>query len=198
MCATIAGRHTSVASAMARACEAPACRMTNPMIGPAIIGMPASVPATPWPKRRAASVASSTTAPTSASFSASIAASGWAGSRASDGPNYGAIGCQAGGASTIQPALRPYPPPPGVSITNTSPGDIEVEPMWSSRSTRPSARSTRLMPGLPGEPPAIPNAPLCRPLDRIDAVIGSRNRTRRMPPSPPRCSPSPPEPWRIS
>ena len=50
------------------------------------------------------------------------------------------------------------------------------------------------MPGLLADPPAMPNAPLWRPFDKIDAVIFSRKRTLRMPPSPPRCLPAPPEP----
>ena len=88
--------------------------------------------------------------------------------------------------------------PRGVSITNTSPGAISAWPMWSSGSTRPSARSTRLMPKAPGCPPAMPKAPWWRPLDRIDAVIGSRKRTRRTPPSPPRWAPAPPDPARMA
>ena len=55
-----------------------------------------------------------------------------------------------------------------------------------------------LRPSSPGLPPAAPNAGTTRPLARIDAVIGSRNRTRRVPPSPPRQRPRPPEPARIS
>ena len=42
------------------------------MIGPAIIGIPASVPATLWPKRRAASEANRTDAATRPSFSANM------------------------------------------------------------------------------------------------------------------------------
>ena len=44
----------------------------------------------------------------------------------------------------------------------------------------------------------VPHAPLVRPLERMDAVIGARKRTRRTPPSPPSCCPAPPEPARIA
>ncbi len=46
------------------------------MMGAAIIGMPATAPPAAWPKRRAASVDSSTETATSSSFSASICARG--------------------------------------------------------------------------------------------------------------------------
>jgi len=68
-CATVAGRHTSVASAMARTPSTGVAHSTKPMIGPAIIGRPASVPPTAWPKRLATSDDSSADAATSSSFS---------------------------------------------------------------------------------------------------------------------------------
>ena len=37
-----------------------------------------------------------------------------------------------------------------------------------------------------------------RPFDRMEAVMGSRKRTRRTPPSPPLQRPAPPDPRRIS
>src|SRR5208337_5195473 len=50
----------------------------------------------------------------------------------------------------------PYPPPPGVSMTSVSPGWTSVESHPASSTVLPSARSTRLRPSAPGEPPAIP------------------------------------------
>src|SRR5690606_30185554 len=54
-----------------------------------------------------------------------------------------------GGGGGVHAAGGPYPPPPGVSITKASPASISTWPMWSSSSTRPSARSTRLRPTAP-------------------------------------------------
>ncbi len=93
---------------------------------------------------------------------------------------------------------RPVPAAPGVSITNTSPLPISTDPMCPSTSTDPSARTTRLrLPGAPAFLPARPNAAVERPFDRIDAVIGSRKRTARVPFLPGK-RPAPPEPSRIS
>ena len=72
MCAMVAGRQTSVASAMERTCAGSWSTSSTAMIGAAIIGMPATAPPTRCPKRRAASVDSQTDAATSASFSSSI------------------------------------------------------------------------------------------------------------------------------
>ncbi len=62
--------------------------------------------------------------------------------------------------------------------------------MWSSVSTAAVGALDAVDAQLrPAAPPAMPKAPAWRPLDRIDAVIGSRKRTRRTPPSPPRQRP---------
>src|SRR5262245_17058350 len=66
------------------------------------------------------------------------------------------------------PYSQPNPPPPGVSISNWSPGAISTLPICGSSSTRPSVRMTRLRPGAPGEPPARPNGETARLLERID------------------------------
>jgi len=50
----------------------------------------------------------------------------------------------------------PNPPPPGVSISSTSPGCSSVPATPASSSTVPSARIKRLCPSAPGCPPAIP------------------------------------------
>src|SRR6266853_2957763 len=92
----------------------------------------------------------------------------------------------------------PYPPPPGVSITKLSPEFIWISPHASNSTTLPSARRTQLRPVLPGEPPAMPYGATFRCPERIAAVIGSRKRTRRMTPFPPRQRPAPPLPLRIS
>src|SRR3989338_6856069 len=49
-----------------------------------------------------------------------------------------------------------------------------------------------------GGPPAMPKAGFRRPLDKMLAVIASRKRTRRTPPSPPAQRPAPPDPRWIS
>ena len=56
------------------------------------------------------------------------------------------------------PGVRaiPYPPPPGVSITKTSPGRIMVSAQPPRSSTVPSARSTELRPTSPGSLPFRP------------------------------------------
>jgi hypothetical protein len=87
---------------------------------------------------------------------------------------------------------------PACGSRTRRPACIGAEPMCSSASTLPSARTTRLMPTCPGWPPAMPKAPCLRPFDRMLAVIGSRKRTRRTPPLPPCQRPAPPEPGRIS
>ncbi len=86
----------------------------------------------------------------------------------------------------------PNPPPPGVSITNTSPGLHRR--LRTSRRTRRArrcrsvGRSTQLRPTRPAGRRPTPNGATRRWLASITAVIGSRNRTRRTPPSPPRCA----------
>ncbi len=86
----------------------------------------------------------------------------------------------------------PNPPPPGVSMTNTSPGLHRDRARRAEFLALPSARSTQLRPTAPGPPPATPNGATRRWLASIAAVIGSRKRTRRsravaaaMPPAPP-------------
>lgn len=50
----------------------------------------------------------------------------------------------------------PYPPPPGVSITNTSPAATATVSHPRIGVTEPSACSTQCRPSAPGFPPAIP------------------------------------------
>src|SRR3546814_15904427 len=50
----------------------------------------------------------------------------------------------------------PYPPPPGVSTTNTSPGRSSVLSCGPSRLLLPSARSTQFIPRAPASRPANP------------------------------------------
>ncbi len=50
----------------------------------------------------------------------------------------------------------PYPPPPGVSITNRSPAATATESHPRIGVTEPSACSTQCRPSAPGWPPAIP------------------------------------------
>ena len=50
----------------------------------------------------------------------------------------------------------PYPPPPGVSITNRSPAATATESLPRIGVTEPSACSTQCRPSAPGWPPAIP------------------------------------------
>src|SRR5438270_6358864 len=92
----------------------------------------------------------------------------------------------------------PKPPPPGVSITNRSPGCISAEAVALSISTLPSVRSTQLRPACASAPPSMPLGGTRRRLARMLARIGSRRVTARTTPSPPRCAPSPPEPRRIA
>lgn len=50
----------------------------------------------------------------------------------------------------------PYPPPPGVSTTRTSPGPTSARSALARWVTDPSDRSTRVAPNAPGDPPARP------------------------------------------
>ena len=79
----------------------------------------------------------------------------------------------------------PKPPPPGVSITNTSPGCMSTAHVAPNSSREPSCRSTQLRPSAPGAPPATPNGGTRRWLASMTAVMSSRKRTRRTAPSPP-------------
>ena len=99
------------------------------------------------------------------------------------------------------PARRggPKPPPPGVSTTNTSPGCISAEPMCCSVSTRPSARSTRLMPRrarlAAGQPERWQRGARCSgsmPSSPRGSARAARRRRRRA------GCPAPPEPARIA
>ena len=90
------------------------------------------------------------------------------------------------------------PPPPGVSITNTSPAASSAlsVPREHRRACRPRARPIAARPRRRA-PPARPNGGTLRREATITAVIGSRKRMRRIAPSPPRHRPAPPEPRRI-
>ena len=57
---------------------------------------------------------------------------------------------------SLYSAGDPYPPPPGVSITNTSPAATATESHPRIGVTEPSACSTQCRPSAPGFPPAIP------------------------------------------
>jgi hypothetical protein len=50
----------------------------------------------------------------------------------------------------------PYPPPPGVSMTKTSPASMSVRSVPLSSSTPPFLRSTRFLPRAPVVPPLTP------------------------------------------
>ena len=71
-CAMVAGRHTRVARAMDCTVGTGLANITKPVIGPAIMGKPPSVPPTAWPKRRVAKDATQTQAATSASLTRSF------------------------------------------------------------------------------------------------------------------------------
>ena len=57
---------------------------------------------------------------------------------------------------SLYSAGDPYPPPPGVSITNTSPAATATESHPRIGVTEPSACWTQCRPSAPGFPPAIP------------------------------------------
>src|SRR5579864_3512916 len=92
----------------------------------------------------------------------------------------------------------PKPPPPGVSMTMTSPGATSISSQPLSVVSVPSLRMTLLRPLAPGPPPRRPNGSVSRRVERIAAVIAWRNLIRRVAPSPPRCLPFPPEPARMA
>ena len=54
-----------------------------------------------------------------------------------------------GSALPLFAAALPKPPPPGVSMTNTSPGCTSILPVAASSTRLPSVRSTQLRPGAP-------------------------------------------------
>ena len=56
----------------------------------------------------------------------------------------------------------PNPPPPGVWMTKTSPGAIDVSAVEPSTSTDPSVRSIEFAPTEPGSPPAAPKGGMRR------------------------------------
>ena len=60
------------------------------------------------------------------------------------------------GAHSGSPSSAPKPPPPGVSMTNTSPGCITRRSVAVNSSTLPSTRSTQLRPTAAASPPAMP------------------------------------------
>ena len=92
----------------------------------------------------------------------------------------------------------PYPPPPGVSTTNTSPASTSTESRPPICRVVPSARSIHWRPSAPGAPPAMPYGAIRRWLLSRVSVIGARKRSRRRPPQPPLNRPAPPLPCRIS
>ena len=53
-------------------------------------------------------------------------------------------------------AAGPYPPPPGVATTSTSPACASIESAPAMATMLPSARSRKWTPSAPGEPPAMP------------------------------------------
>ena len=82
------------------------------------------------------------------------------------------------------------PPPPGVSITKTSPAPMSAEAVALSFSRCRRPASTQFTPGCASPPPAIPRGGTRRRLERMLARIGSRKRIWRTTPSPPRCAPA--------
>src|SRR5471032_2689362 len=109
----------------------------------------------------------------------------------------------AAGAQLSHPVVHalhqvPKPPPPGVSIANTSPACMSVVWVAPKVSSVPSPRSTQLRPSAPGCAPCTPNGAMRRWPARMLAVIAARKRMRRSAPSPPRCAPLPPLPLRIA
>jgi len=87
------------------------------------------------------------------------------------------------------PSVLPYPPPPGVSTVTTSPSCSSRLVFGGSSSLLRRFRPTR-----PGSPPSTPRGAWRRRSVRRERLAGWRTRTERTIPSPPRCSPSPPEP----
>src|SRR5215208_1397695 len=96
-----------------------------------------------------------------------------------------------GGRATpgAQPSAHPYPPPPGVRIVTTSPASRSRPTFGGS-----SSPLRRFSPTLPGSPPLAPRGGWRRRSVRREREADSRTRTERSMPSPPRCSPPPPEP----
>jgi len=82
-------------------------------------------------------------------------------------------------------------------MTNTSPGSTCTESQPRIGVTVPSGCSIQCRPSAPGSPPAMPNAGTRRCPVSVLTVIGSLNRSRRMPPWPPRQRPRPPLPGLI-
>ena len=82
-------------------------------------------------------------------------------------------------------------------MTKTSPGRTGTESQPCMGVTDPSGCSIQCRPRAPGCPPAIPNAGTRRWPVRVVTVMGSLNRSRRMPPWPPCQRPAPPLPGRI-
>jgi len=73
-----------------------------------------------------------------------------------------------------------------------SPGCMMTVACPGRASTEPSARITVFSPTCPGSPPARPKGGMVRQLERIAAVIGSRNSICRTMPLPPGYCPAPP------
>jgi len=82
-------------------------------------------------------------------------------------------------------------------MTKTSPGRTGTESQPRMGVTVPSGCSIQWRPRAPGRPPAMPNAGTRRWPVSVVTVIGSRNRSLRVPPFPPCQRPVPPLPGRI-
>ena len=82
-------------------------------------------------------------------------------------------------------------------MTKASPAATVTESQPAIGVTVPSACSTQCRPSAPGSPPAIPNAGTRRCPVSVVTVIGSRKRSLRTPPWPPRQRPAPPLPGLI-
>jgi len=82
-------------------------------------------------------------------------------------------------------------------MTKTSPGWTRTESQPPMAVTDPSGCSIQCRPSAPGCPPAMPNAGTRRCPVSVLTVIGSLNRSRRMPTWPQRQRPRPPLPGLI-
>src|SRR5919199_6068096 len=88
-------------------------------------------------------------------------------------------------------AGAPCPPPPGVSIRRRVPLRSLPDALGAT-----SSPSTRLRPHAPSPPPSAPGGGWRRRSVSSEYVMSSSASSSRTTPSPPRCSPSPPEPRR--
>src|SRR6185437_2420299 len=111
----------------------------------------------------------------------------------SHAPGSCASGCPARAPQLVG---GPYPPPPGVSMRSRSPGrSLPVTFAGSPRGGSPGTiRLSR--PGAPGRPPCAPRGAWRRRSPISEKLISARASISRTTPSPPLCSPSPPDPRR--